>query len=402
VDSQTVWPVSGRKTGPAAGSAARRAGNVTEERHGRCRGGVRWLKATIVVGASLVAVACNGEAKSDDAADAPSAVLIGRENVVTVERGTLIAGPIVSGELRPQREAVLRAQLGGEMLQVAVEEGESVGRDTLLGRIDAKTLEESRRSVESAVRSADNQVQVARREVDRVETLVQAGALAARELDLARNALTSAEAQLADARSRLVAAERQLADAVVRSPMAGIVAGRAVNAGDIVSPGTELFTVVDPSSMRLEASVPSESLSELRIGAPVVFDVRGYPQPFQGRLERVAPRTDAATRQLPIYVSIPNAGGKLVGGLFAEGRVVAQSAEGLVVPIAAVNRTGEKPWVLRVADGTTERVDVALGLVDPRTERVQVRSGVNEGDILLRGAAQGIAPGTRVQVGGLK
>ena len=139
-----------------------------------------------------------------------------------------------------------------------------------------------------------------------------------------------------------------------------------VNAGDIVTPGAELFTVVDPSSMRLEASVPSESLSELRVGAPVEFQVRGYEQAFDGRLERIAPQTDAATRQLPIYVAIPNTGGRLVGGLFAEGRVVTQSATGLVVPVNAVNTTGPTPWVLRVVDGRAERVDVTLGLRDPQ------------------------------------
>jgi hypothetical protein len=56
--------------------------------------------------------------------------------------------------------------------------------------------------------------------------------------------------------------------------------------------------------------------------------------------------------------------------------------------------------VLRVTDGKTERVNVTLGLRDPRTERVLVASGVGESDTLLRGAAQGITPGTSVQLSG--
>jgi membrane fusion protein (multidrug efflux system) len=151
--------------------------------------------------------------------------------------------------------------------------------------------------------------------------------------------------------------------------------------------------------MRLDASVPSESLSELRVGATVDFNVRGYDQRFRGQIQRISPQADPTTRQVPIYVSIPNEGGRLVAGLFAEGRVVSQSAEGLVVPTNAVNTTDKMPWVLRVTDGKTERVTVALGLRDSRTERVQVISGLNEGDMLLRGAAQGITPGTPVQVG---
>ena len=352
--------------------------------------------------AAVVTAACGGEAKGDETDDpaAKPPILVGHENVLTVKRETIISGPIVSGELRPEREAVLRAQLGGSMLQVAVEEGESVRSGALLGRIEARTLEDSMRSVASAVRSAENQLAVSEREAERTQTLVSAGALAARELDLARNTVASAEAQLADARSRLVTSEKQLADAVIRAPISGIVASRLVNAGDIVTPGAELFTVVDPSSMRLEASVPSESLSEIRVGAAVEFQVRGYEQAFKGRLQRIAPQTDAVTRQLPIYVAIPNEGGRLVGGLFAEGRVVTQSATGLVVPVNAINTTGPTPWALRVVDGRAERVDVSLGLRDPRTERVHVTSGLAEGDIVLLGAAQGIGSGTRVQVGG--
>ena len=352
---------------------------------------------------TLVSAGCGGEAKGGSAAASGNApVLVGAENVATVQRDTIVAGPIVSGELKPEREAVLRAQLGGSILAVGAREGQAVARDALLARIEARTFEDVRRSAESAVHSAKNQVLVAQRELERVETLITAGALAERERDLARNTLTTAEAQLADAESRLVSADKQLGDAVIRSPIAGVVARRAVNVGDVVTSGAELFVVVDPSSMRLEASVPSESLPELRVGARVLFQVRGYAQPFEGRLERIAPQTDAATRQLPIYVSIPNVAGRLVGGLFAEGRVVASSATGLVVPVNAVNTKDETPWVLRIANGKTERVEVTLGLRDPRTERVEVTAGLAAGDTLLIGAAQGIAPDTPVQVGGVE
>jgi RND family efflux transporter MFP subunit len=346
----------------------------------------------------LSTAACRNAAKGADAQTAPRAVLVGAENVIIVKRDQLVAGPIVSGDLRPEREAVLRAQLGGSVLEVRVKEGQAVREGVVLARIEARTLEDTSRSAQSAVHSAETQLQVAQREADRTQQLVTAGALAARELDLARNNVTSAEAQVADTRARLVTTQKQLEDAVVRSPIAGVVSRRAVNAGDIVTAGAELFTVVDPSSMRLEASVPSESLPELRIGAPVSFAVRGYERPFEGRIDRIAPQTDAATRQLPIYVSIPNVAGRLVGGLFAEGRVVTDSVHGIIVPLNAINVRESTPWAARVVNNKVERVNVTLGLRDPRTERVQILSGLNAGDTVLRGAAQGIAPGTPVQV----
>ena len=180
---------------------------------------------------------------------------------------------------------------------------------------------------------------------------------------------------MADAKSRLAAAERQLGDAVIRAPLTGIVSRRTVNQGDVVSVGTELFTMIDPSSMRLEASVPSEDLSALKVGAVVDFTVRGYEQTFQGKIERIAPQADPTTRQVRIYVTIPNAGGRLVAGLFAEGRVVNQAATGLILPQSAVNIDSNEAWVLRVTDGKTERAPVTVGPDGPanRTRSADLR-----------------------------
>jgi RND family efflux transporter MFP subunit len=355
----------------------------------------------LIVSLALLGAACSTKVESE-APPAPLAVQIGAENVVKVESGTIVVGPIISGELTPTREATVRAELGGAVVEVGAEEAQPVSQGALLARIETRTLEDARQSAASALRSAENQLAVARRETERTERLVEAGALAARELDVARNTVSAAEANVADAKSRLASAERTLGDTVIRAPFNGIIAMRSVHAGDIVMPGTELFRVIDPSSMRLEASVPSDDLSLLKVGATVDFTVRGYDRSFTGRIERIAPRADPTTRQVPIYVAVPNVGGSLVAGLFAEGRVVSSSANGLIVPINAVNTAGTEPWVLRVSNGTAERVSVTLGLRDPRREQVQIASGLNEGDTLLRGASQGISPGTPVKVEALR
>ena len=360
--------------------------------------GSQGIRVGVVVLAAGLLAGCGGEPEAPAAAAAPAAVQVGQENVVTVETGRVVTGPIISGELRPAREATVRAELGGSMTAVLVEEGELTKQGAVIGRIETRTLDDVRQSAASAVRSAESQLALAQREVARTEQLVNAGAIAARDLDLARANVATVEAQVADTKSRLAAAERQLGDAVIRAPLTGVVSSREVNQGDVVSPGTALFTVIDPSSMRLEASVPSDNVSALRVGVKVEFTVRGYDQTFTGTIERVAPQADAATRQVLIYVAIPNVGGRLVAGLYAEGRVVSASETGLVVPAGAINTSGKEPWALRVVDGKAERVVVTLGLRDPRTERVHIVSGLSERDTLLRGASQGIPPGTAVQV----
>jgi RND family efflux transporter MFP subunit len=375
---------------------------TTTERNSKCKmrnaNTVALACAFFMLPCALLVSACKAEAEKS-AESAPEVVQVGSENVVPVTTGMVVVGPIISGELKAEKEATVRAEVGGSMVEVAVLEAQAVQKGGLLGRIETRTLEDAKQSASSAVRSAENQLSVARREAERTEKLVNAGALAARDLDVVHNSVSAAEAQVADAKARLASADRALGDTVIRAPFQGIVSRRTVNAGDVVSVGTELFTIIDPSSMRLEASVPSDDLRALRVGAVVEFTVRGYDTSFHGRIERIAPQADATTRQVPIYVSIPNVGNRLVAGLFAEGRVVSQSASGIVVPTNAVNMTdASMPWVLRVTNGKTERVNVRLGLRDPRSELVNVASGLNDGDVLLRGASQGITPGTPVKV----
>jgi RND family efflux transporter MFP subunit len=311
----------------------------------------------------------------------------------------LRVGPLLSGSLEPVREAEVRAEITGTVVQSLVDNGQPVQKGQLLARIDDTAIRDQWLSARSMVTAAENAVAVARREEERTQRLAEAGAVAERDLDAARQARITASAQLEDARARLSQAQRQLDNTQIRAPFAGLVSERAASAGDVVQPGSEMFTIVDPSSMRLEASVPSDALTALRIGDPVEFKVNAYPgRTFAGRVERINPTADPATRQVRIYVAIPNTGGRLVAGLFAEGRVATDSREALIVPENAVDVRSVRPTALRVKNGRAERVEVELGLEDEAGERVEIRSGLAAGDTVLLGAALGVTPGSQVLV----
>jgi RND family efflux transporter MFP subunit len=299
----------------------------------------------------------------------------------------------------PEREALIRAQVGGSVLQTYADQGTAVRAGQTLARIEGGGLQDVYLSARAGVTAASNSADVANRELARSQKLLAAGAIAERDIEQARRAAISANAALADARARLSTASKQVGNTNITSPMSGIVSERPISTGDIVQPGAAMFTVVDPSSMRLEGSVPSEQLNQVKVGAPVMFTVNGYPgRSFTGRVVRVNPTADPATRQVRVFISIPNAEGRLVGGLFANGRLAAESRTGLVAPVTAVDSRSNVPAVFRIKGGKVQRVPVQLGLRDEGTERIEIVSGVAAGDTLLLGAAQGITPGTIVKV----
>ncbi|MFN8059778.1 MAG: efflux RND transporter periplasmic adaptor subunit [Vicinamibacterales bacterium] len=359
----------------------------------------RTLRAAVTAVLLLSAACARKDAATEAPAVAPAVIEIGHENVVAVETARIQIGPLVSGELKAEHEATVRAKTGGSVLQATWQEGDAVRQGAVLARIEERTLRDAISSAESDLRSAQSSLEWTRKEMQRTESLVRGGALAERDLEIARNAITASEAQVENVRARLASAREQLADATVYAPIGGIIARRVANRGDVVSPGAELYTIVDPTSMRLDASVPSNELVAVKVGATVSFAVRGYPdQTFEGRIERISPIADASTRQVPIFVTVPNQAGRLVAGLFAEGRVLKDARSALVVPESAVNQAGARPWVLAVKQGKVERVEVELGLRDDQTERVELVTGVSEGDQLVVGASQGMTPGTPVRI----
>lgn len=349
--------------------------------------------------AGLVLGACNEKEAESATTSTPAGVAVGAENIAVVTQGQLSSGPAISGSLGPERDASVRAQVSGAVMKVNVDQGTRVASGALLAQIDDRTIRDVMLSARSAFSTAQNAAERSKRDLERSERLAQAGAIPERDLEQARLANAAAASQLADAQARLSMAQKQLDDAQVRAPFSGVVSVRSVSEGDVVQPGTALFSVVDPASMRFEASVPASQLSQVKVGAPVSFTVSGYPDKrFTGRVSRISPMVDQGTGQVRIVVGVPNGSSSLVAGLFADGRIGTEVREGMTAPYSAIDLRGLKPTVLRLKGGVAERVEVALGVRDEDKERYEILSGVAVGDTLLIGAAQGITPGTAVRV----
>ena len=358
----------------------------------------RRLDFLLVLAAGAAIAGCKG-ADTSKAATPPAAMLVGPENIAIVKAEQIRSGPAISGTLQPEQQANVRAEVGGTVLQTYAEQGQRVSKGQVLARIDDAALRETELSARAAVTTAQNTVDLNKRQLERSEALLKAGAIAERDLELVRNQYSAAEAQLANARAQLANAEKQLSKATIAAPFTGIVSARQVSAGDVVQPGGALYTIVSPASMRLEASVPADQLSAVRIGAPVDFTVSGYPgREFTGHITNINPVADPATRQVRIIVSLPNTNGVLVGGLFADGQVASEVRTAPVVPLAAVDERGLKPFVMRIKNGVVDKAEVELGIRDAATETVEVRSGVQPGDTILLGAARGISEKTPVRV----
>lgn len=353
-------------------------------------------RIVIVLPIVLLLAACRRE---EPPKAAPVVMRVERASTATVTRRYVATGPRLSGTLQPQQSASILAESAGTVASVSAAEGQTVGRGMELARIVDATAADAIRSSRVAMQSAQTAVAVASRDLERTRRLAAAGALPDRDVDVARSQVATAEAQLGQAREQLAAAQERAANQRVVSSVSGIVNEKRVSTGDVVTPGTPLFTIVDLSTLQLEATVPADAIAQVSPGTSVELEVRGYPgETFRGTIARVAPSVDPATGQVRVYVSMPNQGKRLVGGLFAEGTVRTVARLGLAIPIDALDESGATPHVVRVRNGVTERVPVQLGIRSDAEGWVEVLSGLAEGETVLIGPARTIAPGTRVNV----
>jgi membrane fusion protein, multidrug efflux system len=357
------------------------------------------MKTVLAVTAlALSLVGCKDKAGDTGIAPADPVVMIGRENMAVARLAELRSGPAISGTLEPKLDARLRAEISGPVERTYADEGMRVRRGALLARIDDSAVRDAYLSAKSAVRTAEAALKNAQRNAERASRLAKAGALPERDLETALWNATNAEGGLADARARLATAEKQLSHTEVRASIDGVVSARDVAPGDVVQIGSAMFTLVDLRTLRLEATVPVEDLGRLRSGSPVEFGVTGFDRQFRGRIERINPAVDPTTRQVRIYVSVPNAEQELVAGLFAEGRVATDARRAVAVPLSAIDRRGTAPVIHRVKSGKVDVVPVQLGVTDEAAELIEVSAGLAQGDTVLLGSAQGVTPGTAVRV----
>jgi RND family efflux transporter MFP subunit len=233
-----------------------------------------------------------------------------------------------------------------------------------------------------------------------MRTLKASGMTSQQALDDAEVRRNNAQSDLSAARAREVSARQMLARTVVRAPFDGIVSDRKVSNGDTASIGKELVKVIDPSSMRFEGQVSADRISQVKVGEQVAFRINGYgEQTFTGVVKRVDPAANDVTRQVQVLVSFAETSAKpRVAGLYAEGRIDAESSEALMLPETALIRDGDKTYAWRLNGKAIAKADLVMGARDQRTGNWEVKRGLKPGDAVLRAPNSSLKDGQPVEL----
>ena len=329
-------------------------------------------------------------------------IALAASDVATIAPTTIEDGVALTGDLRPIETIDVRSRIEGDITGVFVREGQQVAAGQLLARFESSEQESGRASAQADRAAAAADLSNATWALEQNAQLFKAGAIAERDYKNSQQAVASARARLAAAEARLRASGNQARDTRVLSPATGIVEKRLVEDGERVAKGAPLFSIVRNGTLELAAAVPSRQATAVRAGQVVRFVADG--RQFNGRVARLSPTVDPATRAVTVYVEVPNPGGLLRGGTFATGRVVSRTLAGVIaVPTAALRQSQQgdgKPFVYRLDGRTVNAAPVQLGAVDERQGLAQVTDGLQAGDRVIVGNVGILGRGMQATVAG--
>jgi RND family efflux transporter MFP subunit len=343
----------------------------------------RFALICLFVLAGLALNGCRPTPAANGAAAPP--LQLSAEDTLVLKAMALTSGPTITGSIQAERRADLRAEILALVLEVLRENGDPVRKGEALVRLDETAIRDALASAEAAQRAATLTLDQAMRQLERQQKLRGSGMTTAQLLEDAETRRNNALSELEAAKSRSVTARQQLARTIVRAPFDGIVIDRRVSAGDTAQVGKELLKVIDPASKRFEGLVSSEHVGRIEVGQSVRFRVNGHAnQLFEGRVRRVNPAANPATRQIEVLVDLVDQVQPRLTGLYAEGTILTASRQGLVLPASAVVRDGDRTHVWRIAAGKLQKLAVKLDERDARSGDYPVLDGLAEGDRILR------------------
>ena len=344
------------------------------------------MKGPVPLAAVLLALASLSGCQTQSESAAAAAVAAPAVSVVTHPVQSLQESrPIaISGALEADKTVETGFLIGGRVSRVNVAEGGRVRAGQVLASLDVG-------SYGFALSAANATLARARDEYGRLQLMYDRGSLTASDLQAAATAAAQARAQQQQA-------AKNVRDAQVLAPISGRLARRGTDPGEIVGPGTPLFTIVSEGHLVMRAAVPEAEVSELRPGLRTRVAVPALDSVFTGKIESVGTVADPASRTYAVKIALPNPGNRLRPGMVAEATIATtRKAQVLSVPGEAIVRDADQLTYVYVADAPRKRAfrqRVQVG--DVTGQGVQISSGLRAGQLVVVGGQQRLRDGAAI------
>ena len=342
-----------------------------------------------------------------------------------VKRGPVSEQIVVVGNLIGEATVELVPRVNGRLQAINVKLGDPVSKGQVIARVEDREIQEQVRQAEASyqvsqasIRQREADLKLAQTNLERSRSLFERQLLPQQTYDdtearyqAALAQVDLAKAQFEQSKARLDELKITLSNTIIVSPVDGFVGKRFLDPGAFANTNTPVASLVDISRVRMVANLVERDVRRVPTGTGADVQVDAFPgEKFRGRVSRVAPVFDPATRTAEIEVEVPNAGFRLKPGMYARVQLtVEQRSDALTVPRSALVAIDGKNGVFvavkpespqpaargNEARGMTARfLPVETGIRDG--ESIEITSGLRDGAEVITTGAGGLKDGDRI------
>jgi RND family efflux transporter MFP subunit len=354
--------------------------------------------SVLLLMAGLTLAGCSGQQPDPAPRDKPQVV-----EVVPVASNVMESAVSLPAQLLPYESVDLFPKVAAFIQDVAVDRGAQVRKGQVLVRLNAPELAAQREQVAGVLRATEAKAAADRATYERLANAARTpGVVAENDVNIARQTAAADAAQVASARESLRNVAQQEAYLQIKAPFDGVITDRNLHPGALVGPSTgaagakPILQMANVKRLRLTVAVPVADVQGVQVGQTATFTAPSAPgRKFEAPIVRIAQALDDRTRTMAIELDVPNPDGTLTAGEFVTVKWPVKRRDAtLQVPQTAIANDQQHQFVIRVANGVTEWVDVTTGMtVDGKTE---VFGGLKAGDRIVRRGSDALQAGTKV------
>jgi len=345
---------------------------------------------------ALLPAACGGKGADKAPTRPPPLVSVARVEArdVPVE----VRAPV---DLRPLVQADVGSKTLGYLDAVLVDRGDRVKRGQLLALVRPSDLPDQLAAARGNLAQAQSASALARTNYDRAKQLAPEAVVSQQELQQAQSQFASAEAAQQAAQSQISALAVRLGETRISSPLTGVVVQRRLDPGTLVGPpgGGAIISVAQVDRLRVFITVNERELAGVAVGKDAHVEVDALPgRTFSGKVVRLSPTLDPATRTLDAEVQLDNRSGELYPGMYGRGAIVVETHPRVaVVPVGAVVLTNKQAFAFVVERGgdVVRRRAITLGV--DGGDWFEVKAGLRAGDEVVVAGSEGLSDGMKVR-----
>ncbi|WP_443936593.1 efflux RND transporter periplasmic adaptor subunit [Pedobacter sp. MW01-1-1] len=303
----------------------------------------------------------------------------------SVEKKVLDLDFVANGNFAPKQELNFLSENPGRVSAIYVDEGAHVSKGQVIARIDAEIINTDKETAQANYANA-------LKDEARYKSSYETGGITQQQYDQAK--LNTQNAKL-----RLQAAQRRVADANIKSPINGIINKRYIEVGAFVNgQGTQMFEIVDVSSLKLKVNVNESQVASIKLGDKIEIKSSVFPdKKFSGKITFIAAKADASLN-FPIEIEVANGEGVLKAGMYGTAVFTfPKLAPTILVPRTAFagSVSSNQVYVLK-GDSTSSLRNVVTGRI--LGDNVEVLSGLNEGETVITSGQINLEDGTKVSI----